>query len=98
MWIVLVPPHDNPSPLPTLIPSPLAGEGIQFPNPRHERKKAHFPGTQERETGWKVHGRGKRKRHLVLRGRRISARGPSHTPFGGVRQLANTYRQCGANR
>eukprot|EP00962_Isochrysis_galbana_P039971 scaffold14440_cov143-Isochrysis_galbana.AAC.1 len=31
------------------------------------------------------------------RGRWTIARGPSHTPFGGVRSLANTYRRCGAN-
>eukprot|EP00962_Isochrysis_galbana_P009992 scaffold2772_cov121-Isochrysis_galbana.AAC.2 len=36
--------------------------------------------------------------HLVFRGRWTIARGgPSHTPFGGVGNLANTYRQCGAN-
>eukprot|EP00962_Isochrysis_galbana_P032836 scaffold10870_cov117-Isochrysis_galbana.AAC.1 len=34
---------------------------------------------------------------LVFRGRWTIARGPSHTPFGGVRNLANTYRRCGAN-
>eukprot|EP00962_Isochrysis_galbana_P051477 scaffold22881_cov104-Isochrysis_galbana.AAC.2 len=45
----------------------------------------------------KAEGGGKRNLHLVFRGRWISARGPSHTPFGGVRNLANTYRRCGAN-
>eukprot|EP00962_Isochrysis_galbana_P002776 scaffold767_cov119-Isochrysis_galbana.AAC.2 len=39
----------------------------------------------------------KRNLHLVFRGRWTIARGPSHTPFGGVRNLANTYRRCGAN-
>eukprot|EP00962_Isochrysis_galbana_P032661 scaffold10785_cov114-Isochrysis_galbana.AAC.7 len=28
---------------------------------------------------------------------RFDTRVPSHTPFGGVRNLANTYRRCGAN-
>eukprot|EP00962_Isochrysis_galbana_P041857 scaffold15453_cov110-Isochrysis_galbana.AAC.6 len=43
-------------------------------------------------------GGGKRNLHLVFRGRWTIARGPSHTPFGGVRNLAITYRRCGANR
>eukprot|EP00962_Isochrysis_galbana_P036079 scaffold12402_cov134-Isochrysis_galbana.AAC.4 len=49
----------------------------------------------------KAQGDGKRNLHLVLGGRWTIARGPSHTPFGGVRNLANTYhvtyRRCGAN-
>eukprot|EP00962_Isochrysis_galbana_P028454 scaffold8995_cov120-Isochrysis_galbana.AAC.5 len=42
-------------------------------------------------------GGGERNLHLVFRGRWTIARGPSHTPFGGVRSLASTYRRCGAN-
>eukprot|EP00962_Isochrysis_galbana_P016948 scaffold4854_cov131-Isochrysis_galbana.AAC.1 len=45
----------------------------------------------------KAQGGGERNLHLVFRGRWTIARGPSHTPFGGVRSLASTYRQCGAN-
>eukprot|EP00962_Isochrysis_galbana_P007863 scaffold2131_cov113-Isochrysis_galbana.AAC.14 len=42
-------------------------------------------------------GGGERNLHLVFRERWTIARGPSHTPFGGVRSLANTSRRCGAN-
>eukprot|EP00962_Isochrysis_galbana_P000706 scaffold191_cov111-Isochrysis_galbana.AAC.5 len=45
----------------------------------------------------KAKGGGERNLHLVFRGRWTIARGPSHTPFGGVRSLASTYRRCGAN-
>eukprot|EP00962_Isochrysis_galbana_P034331 scaffold11620_cov119-Isochrysis_galbana.AAC.5 len=66
--------------------------GIQFP--QHESKHtSHAHGDEAR----KAQGGGKRSLHLVFRGRWISARGPSHTPFGGVRYLASTYRRCGAN-
>eukprot|EP00962_Isochrysis_galbana_P047433 scaffold19389_cov112-Isochrysis_galbana.AAC.3 len=78
-------PHDNP-------PS-LAGEGDSIP----QHKSKHTSGAHGDEAR-KAQGGGKRNLHLVFRGRWISTRGPSHTPFGGVRQLARTYRQCGANR
>eukprot|EP00962_Isochrysis_galbana_P024708 scaffold7583_cov118-Isochrysis_galbana.AAC.14 len=42
----------------------------------------------------KAQGGGERNLHLVFRGRWTMARGPSHTPFGGVRSLANTYIQA----
>eukprot|EP00962_Isochrysis_galbana_P018596 scaffold5365_cov115-Isochrysis_galbana.AAC.10 len=82
------PPHDNP-------PS-LAGEGDSIP--QHKSKhtsRAHGDTRQGRQA--QAQGGGKRNLHLVFRGRWTSARGPSHTPFGGVRNLANTYRRCGAN-
>eukprot|EP00962_Isochrysis_galbana_P054642 scaffold26260_cov126-Isochrysis_galbana.AAC.2 len=49
------------------------------------------------EEARKAQGGGKRNLHLVFRRRWISTRGPAHTAFGGVRNLANTYRRCGAN-
>eukprot|EP00962_Isochrysis_galbana_P010688 scaffold2973_cov114-Isochrysis_galbana.AAC.2 len=85
MWLLLfAPPHDNP-------PS-LAGEGIQFP----QHKNKHTSQARGDEAR-KAQGGGERNLHLVFRGRWTIARWPSHTPFGGVRSLANTYRRCGAN-
>eukprot|EP00962_Isochrysis_galbana_P046761 scaffold18901_cov121-Isochrysis_galbana.AAC.3 len=65
------------------------------------QKQAHFPSTRRRATSdeaRKAQGGGKRNLHLVFRGRWTIARGPSHTPFEGVRNLANTYRRCGAGQ
>eukprot|EP00962_Isochrysis_galbana_P042606 scaffold15992_cov118-Isochrysis_galbana.AAC.7 len=81
---LFAPPHD-------IIPLPWRerereGDSI----PQHKSKhtsRAH--GDEAR----KAQGGGKKNLHLVFRGRWISTRGPSHTPFGGVRQLASTYRQ-----
>src|SRR6056297_1233362 len=82
--LLFAPPHDNP-------PS-LAGEGDPIPS---AQKQAHFPSTWRRGKEG-TRGGGERNLHLVFRGRWTIARGPSHTPFGGVRSLANTYRRCGA--
>eukprot|EP00962_Isochrysis_galbana_P003869 scaffold1084_cov114-Isochrysis_galbana.AAC.9 len=80
---LFAPPHDNP-------PS-LAGEGDSIP----QHKSKHTSRAHGDEARKAHKGGGKRNLHLVFRGRWISTRGPSHTPFGGVRQLASTYRQCG---
>eukprot|EP00962_Isochrysis_galbana_P036513 scaffold12640_cov106-Isochrysis_galbana.AAC.12 len=65
---------------------------IQFP----QHKNKHTSQARGDEAR-KAQGGGERNLHLVFRGRWTIARGPSHTPFGGVRNLANTYRRCGAN-
>eukprot|EP00962_Isochrysis_galbana_P024003 scaffold7325_cov120-Isochrysis_galbana.AAC.2 len=87
MWLLLfAPPHDNP-------PS-LAGEGDPIPS---AQKQAHFPSTWRRGKEG-TRRRGKEPSPRVPREVDYIARGPSHTPFGGVRSLANTYRRrCGAN-
>eukprot|EP00962_Isochrysis_galbana_P026768 scaffold8340_cov108-Isochrysis_galbana.AAC.1 len=89
MWFLVffAPPHDDP-------PS-LAGEEDPIPS---AQKQAHFPSTWRRgKEGTRESGKRNLHLHLVFRGRWTIARGPSHTPFGGVRNLANTYRRCGAN-
>eukprot|EP00962_Isochrysis_galbana_P010957 scaffold3072_cov116-Isochrysis_galbana.AAC.7 len=71
-----------------MIPLPWRERGIQFP--QHKSKhtsQAH--GDMATRQGRHKQGGGKRNLHLVFRGRWISARGPSHTPFGGVRNLAS---------
>eukprot|EP00962_Isochrysis_galbana_P015323 scaffold4395_cov123-Isochrysis_galbana.AAC.6 len=78
----------------TALPCSLAGEGDSIPQHKSKLHTSRAHGDEAR----KAQGGGKRNLHLVFRGRWISTRGPSHTPFGGVRQLASTYRQCGANR
>eukprot|EP00962_Isochrysis_galbana_P002535 scaffold680_cov138-Isochrysis_galbana.AAC.1 len=77
----------------TRIPLPWRERGIQFP----QHKNKHTSQARGDEAR-KAQGGGKRNLHLVFRGRWTIARGPSHTPFGGVRNLAITYRRCGANR
>eukprot|EP00962_Isochrysis_galbana_P033061 scaffold10995_cov112-Isochrysis_galbana.AAC.8 len=58
-----------------------------------EKRRSQARGDEAR----KAQGGGERNLHLVFRGRWTIARGPSHTPFGGMRSLASTYRRCGAN-
>ena len=76
----------------TIIPLPWRERGIQFP----QHKNKHTSQARGDEAR-KAQGGGERNLHLVFRGRWTIARGPSHTPFGGVRSLASTYRRCGAN-
>eukprot|EP00962_Isochrysis_galbana_P002288 scaffold599_cov130-Isochrysis_galbana.AAC.9 len=65
----------------------------------HVTKTSTLPKHQARgDEARKAQGGGERNLHLVVFGGRWAiARGPSHTPFGGVGSLANTYRRCGAN-
>eukprot|EP00962_Isochrysis_galbana_P026552 scaffold8245_cov97-Isochrysis_galbana.AAC.4 len=67
--------------------------GIQIQFPQHKNKHTSQARGDEAR---KAQGGGKRNLHLVFRGRWTIARGPSHTPFGGVRvrNLAITYRQA----
>eukprot|EP00962_Isochrysis_galbana_P018245 scaffold5260_cov141-Isochrysis_galbana.AAC.2 len=76
----------------TITPLPWRERGIQFP----QHKNKHTSQARGDEVR-KAQGGGERNLHLVFRGRWTIARGPSHTPFGGVRSLASTYRRCGAN-
>eukprot|EP00962_Isochrysis_galbana_P013811 scaffold3936_cov128-Isochrysis_galbana.AAC.8 len=76
----------------TITPLPWRERGIQFP----QHKNKHTSQARGDEAR-KAQGGGERNLHLVFRGRWTIARGPSHTPFGGVGSLASTYRRCGAN-
>eukprot|EP00962_Isochrysis_galbana_P039013 scaffold13947_cov108-Isochrysis_galbana.AAC.7 len=85
---LLVPPHDNPPSYPF-----LGGRGGSN---SLSTKTSTLPKQARGDEARKAQGGGgKRNLHLVFRGRWTIARGPSNTPFGGVRNLANTYRRCG---
>eukprot|EP00962_Isochrysis_galbana_P017969 scaffold5173_cov125-Isochrysis_galbana.AAC.14 len=73
----------------TITPLHWRERGIQFPQHKHKHT-SQARGDEAR----KAQGGGERNLHLVFRGRWTIARGPSHTPFGGVRSLASTYRRC----
>eukprot|EP00962_Isochrysis_galbana_P035025 scaffold11940_cov106-Isochrysis_galbana.AAC.4 len=60
----------------------------------HSTKTSTHTSQARGDEARKAQGGGKKNLHLVFRGRWTIARGPSHTPFGGVRNLANTYRQA----
>eukprot|EP00962_Isochrysis_galbana_P050725 scaffold22080_cov125-Isochrysis_galbana.AAC.3 len=63
------------------------------------RKRAHFTSTKcskaRGKEGTSARGKGTTSPSLT---KWSIAWGPSHTPFGGMRRLADSYSRCGADR
>eukprot|EP00962_Isochrysis_galbana_P033916 scaffold11425_cov102-Isochrysis_galbana.AAC.6 len=73
----------------------LMTSGIQFPI-TETRKRAHFTRAQKvtRQGRHKSAGKGTTSTSLT---KWITMWGPSHTPFGGMRWLVDSYSHCGAD-